>query len=568
MRRSILCLMTAAVMLAAVPRVSEILPTERFDANFLNFPQAWTMSLGKGIRIVVVKDPDAAPAAGASAPSPADPAVLVKRLAPAARVERTSLADFLGAGPLLPGQPARSADVSDVVLLLEKPAAADNAAVLRSIERLSRSKASVIVPAWFGPMESPADDDPWIVFIREASARGAVIVGAHGRAYQIGNLEFWKKIPVDTFALHVRVDGDSYSRPEALVDLPLESPAPLAAAAVALLKSAEPGLTPARVKQKLRERGRRVIWTHVRFAGTGEGGTGRVLPARSREACDRRLQAWGRPGPEVVERFTASSLDAALLLGLPPMAGGEWSRAVLRAAEARRIATGKGITVAILDHMFDEKDPAAAGKWVKPGSVIEGLPAFDESGHGTWMAHDLLAVAPDVRIMPVRICGPGHEGTAEDYAAGITYAVENGAKVISLSHRAVDPGKQAVLDAAVDRATRAGAVFVYIHYQGARSEVVVPGPVEFAAYDEGRAMAYVIGTNFIEDESFPYTWGLSQTAPMVAGVAAMVLEASPRLTPAEVKDILLSSGRGIGSGALLLDAALAVGKCLSARGTR
>jgi len=566
MRRSILCLMTAAVMLSAAPRASEILPTDRFDANFLNFPQAWTMSVGKGIKVVVVKDPDAAPAAGA--PAPADPAALVKRLAPAARVERTSLADFLGAGPLLAGQSARSTDVPDIVLLLEKPAAGDKAAALRSVERLTRSGASVILPAWFGPMEDAADDDPWIAFVREASARGAVIVGAHGRAYQIGNLEFWKKIPVDTFALHVRVDGDSYSRPEALVDRPLESPSPLAAAAVALLKGAEPGLTPGGIKERLRERGRAVVWTRLRFPGTGEGAPGRVLPAKSREACDRRLQAWGEPRPEVVERFAAPTLDAALLLGLPPMAGGEWSRAVLRAAEARRNATGKGITVAILDHMFDEKDPAAAGKWVKPGSVIEGLPAFDESGHGTWMAHDLLAVAPDVRIMPVRIYGPGHEGTAEDYAAGIAYAVENGAKIISLSHRAVDPEKQAVLDAAVDRATRAGAVFVYIHYQGTRPEVVVPGPVEFAAYDEGRAMAYVIGTNFIDDESFPYTWGLSQTAPMVAGVAAMMLEANPRLTPAEVKDILLSSGRGIGSGALLLDASLAVGKCLSARGTR
>jgi len=306
------------------------------------------------------------------------------------------------------------------------------------------------------------------------------------------------------------------------------------------------------------------------FAGEEAGRAEWVLPARSLAACDRRLHAGGGPGPEVVERFAASTLDAGLLLGLPPMAGGEWSRAVLRAAEARRKATGKGITVAILDHLFDEKDAAAASKWIKPGSVIEGQPVFDahESGHGTWMAHDLLAVAPDVRIMPVRIYGHGHEGAAEDYARGIDYAVANGARVVSLSHRPVDPEKQAVLDEAVDRATRAGVTFVYIHYLGDRPAVVVPGPVEFAAYDEGRAMVYVIGTNFIDDESFPYTWGLSPTAPMVAGVVAMMLEVNPTLTPARINEILLSSGRGIGSGRKLLDAAMAVKNCALGGATR
>jgi len=561
MRRSILCLIATAVLIGAALPVSEILPTARFDANFLNFPRGWTVSTGKGISVTVI---EAAAVEGGSG----DAAARIKRLAPGARVERTSLADFLGAGPLLPEKTAPKASVPDVVLLMIRPFPTDRAAALRSVGRLSDRGASVIIPAWFGPMESAADDDPWIIFVREASARGAVIVGAHGRAYQIGNLEFWKKIPVDTFALHEGIDGDAYSGPGALVDRPLESPVPFAAAAVALLKSLEPGLPPVVVKERLRESGRRVIWTRIRFAG--EDGTTRewVLPAMSRAACDRRLRAWGEPKPDVGERFAASSLDVALLLGLPPLTGGEWSRAVLRAAEARRKATGKGVTVALLDHMFDEKDALMAGKWVKPGSVIKGLAAFGESGHGTWMAHDLIAVAPDVQVMPVRVCGPGHDGAAEDYAAGLDYAVAHGARIISLSHRAVESGKQAVLDAAVDRATRAGVTFVFIHYQGDKLEVVVPGPIEFAAYHEDRATVFVIGTDFVDDESFPYTWGLSQTAPMVAGVAAMMLEVNPRLTPAEIKNILLSSGREIGSGAKILDAAMAVKNCAVAGATR
>jgi hypothetical protein len=251
-------------------------------ANFLNFPQAWTVSAGKGVTIVVVGTGDAVPAAGAAAPSAGDASAVVKKLAPAARVERTSLADFLGAGPFLPERTAPKEAAPDVVLLLEAPPAADHASALRSVKRLSDRGASVIIPAWFGPMENAVDDDPRIVFVREASARGAAIVGAHGRAYQIGNLEFWKKIPVDTFALHEGVDGDEYSGPDVLVDRPLESPAAFAAAAVALLKSAETGLPPALVKERLRERGRRVIWTRVRFSGEGGVARDRVLPAMSR----------------------------------------------------------------------------------------------------------------------------------------------------------------------------------------------------------------------------------------------------------------------------------------------
>lgn len=322
MRRSVLCLMTAAVLLGSVPPVSEIMPTARFDANFLNFPRGWTVSTGKGISVAVIEPAAVEGGSGGTA-------ARIKRLAPDARVERTSLADFLGAGPLLPEKTAPKAPAPDVVLLMTQPLPADRAAALRSIERLSDRGASVVIPAWFGPMENAADDDPRIVFVREASARGAVIVGAHGRAYQIGNLEFWKKMPVDTYALHEGIDGDEYSGPDALLDRPLESPAPYAAAAVALLKSVETGLPPALVKEKLREGGRRVIWTRIRFAG--EDGIVRdwVLPAMSRAAFDVRLRAWGEPKPEVGERFAASSLDVSLLLGLPPLAGGEDRKSVV-----------------------------------------------------------------------------------------------------------------------------------------------------------------------------------------------------------------------------------------------
>ena len=87
-----------------------------------------------------------------------------------------------------------------------------------------------------------------------------------------------------------------------------------------------------------------------------------------------------------LETVEGSCLDAALILGLPPMKSGQWSRSILEVSRARKLATGKGVTVAILDRMFDKESPVLKNRVVKPGSVIDGVPVFSSLGHGTWMA--------------------------------------------------------------------------------------------------------------------------------------------------------------------------------------
>ena len=108
----------------------------------------------------------------------------------------------------------------------------------------------------------------------------------------------------------------------------------------------------------------------------------------------------------------------------------------------------------------------------------------------------------------------------------------------------------------MQRATEAGVSIVYIHYYGNRSDVIVSKPIEFAEKDKD--YIYVIGTGFIDEETFPNTWGVSQTAPIVAGVIALMKELNPDLSPVEIKDILLKSGNRISSGYKILDACKAV----------
>ena len=188
-------------------------------------------------------------------------------------------------------------------------------------------------------------------------------------------------------------------------------------------------------------------------------------------------------------------------------------------------------------------------------------PVFWGDEHGTWMAKEVLAVAPKARIMPVRIRSQKQAAdVAGNYIKGIEYAVANGAQVISLSHQPILKERQGELDAAIEKAAQKGVVFVYIHYAGRRCDMVLTGPIEFASTHQkdlvGRV--YTIGTHGAW--GFPYTWGYSGTAPMVAGVVALIREINPRLSPAEIVALLRQTADTSVEGYPLVDAYAAVKK--------
>jgi subtilisin family serine protease len=178
------------------------------------------------------------------------------------------------------------------------------------------------------------------------------------------------------------------------------------------------------------------------------------------------------------------------------------------------------------------------------------------------MASELVKVAPDVKIMPVRIhtfeWPDDYEKTEypRRLIEAIEYSIRNGADVISISQPPVPDEWQAQLDEVAQKAADAGVTIVYIHYYGQRKDVVIPSAIEAAKIDAAKRQehVYVVCTGFIDESSFPNTFGLSVTAPIVAGVVAMMKEKNPDLKPAEIHDILLNTGRPIKSGHKILDA--------------
>ena len=128
----------------------------------------------------------------------------------------------------------------------------------------------------------------------------------------------------------------------------------------------------------------------------------------------------------------------------------QWAVSMIRLPEAHTVTRGAGVTVAVLDTSVDLTHPALAGRLVSgydfvdmdadPGEV--GAP--DQNvvyGHGTHVAGLVALVAPEARIMPVRVLDSDGVGNIWVIAEALAYAVnpdgdlntDDGVDVINLS---------------------------------------------------------------------------------------------------------------------------------------
>ncbi len=114
--------------------------------------------------------------------------------------------------------------------------------------------------------------------------------------------------------------------------------------------------------------------------------------------------------------------------------------AQVRLDAAHTVNRGSGVTIAILDTGVALTHPAFL-----PSSLVPGIDLVDNDnapndtgpgfgwGHGTHVAGVVARMAPQAKIMPVRVLDANGRGNSFALAYGIEWAVANGAEVINLS---------------------------------------------------------------------------------------------------------------------------------------
>jgi hypothetical protein len=271
---------------------------------------------------------------------------------------------------------------------------------------------------------------------------------------------------------------------------------------------------------------------------------------------------------------------------VPARAKNGWAYDMVRADEAHALGfTGRGIRVAILDNGIDPRAKGITGKVAANFDAIHAANGLQE--HGTATAGIVAAetnaeagiggVAPDVEILNVKVCVMSNCRT-EAMIPGLRWAIDNGADVISMSIGG--PGVDAAVASLIKEATEKGIVVVaaagntaciyrYESWDGTKDRNCTKtmlsrnypgfypsdGVITVGAVDRERKRANYSSYNAEVDIAAPGTgvsttfpWGpnadfggTSAATPVVAGVAALVLQAAPSLTAAQVQSVLQMS---------------------------
>ncbi|MFH8757775.1 type VII secretion-associated serine protease mycosin [Streptomyces atroolivaceus] len=294
----------------------------------------------------------------------------------------------------------------------------------------------------------------------------------------------------------------------------------------------------------------------------------------------------------------ATATAFALLPAVPARADAirdqQWGLEALHTDRAWQTTKGKGITVAVLDTGVDDAHPDLAGQ-VLPGKDLIGFGAGrgDRSWalHGTAMAgiiagrgngpgrgDGVLGVAPEAKILPVRVIlesgdparAKARKSRGTALADGIRWAADQGADVINLSlgddseSAHPEPGEDAAVQyalgkgvAVVASAGNSGEKGDRISYPAAYPGVIAVAAVDqygtHAAFSTRRWYATVSapGVDIVvanPDQHYYIEWGTSAASAFVSGAVALVRAAHPDLSPAQLKTLLADTARDAPAG--------------------
>ncbi len=232
----------------------------------------------------------------------------------------------------------------------------------------------------------------------------------------------------------------------------------------------------------------------------------------------------------------------------------------------RAHATGKQVSVAVVDSGVDATHPAVAGR-LEHACVVGRGPdgavvcressageSVDSYGHGTGVAGVIASLAPDVRITSVKVLNDYNQCTGEEFIAGLRWAVERRVKLINLSLATAKPAYHSELFELCEQAHVQGLIIVAarrnfgeIGLPAKFSNVIGVDREDFLdryriRYYPSQAVTYgAHGTNVRVpglNGGYALQTGTSFATPHVTGILALLLEPFPDLLCCEAKTIL------------------------------
>ncbi|MBT4722176.1 S8 family serine peptidase, partial [Candidatus Falkowbacteria bacterium] len=219
---------------------------------------------------------------------------------------------------------------------------------------------------------------------------------------------------------------------------------------------------------------------------------------------------------------------------------------------------------------------------------------IDDNGHGTHVAglaaSTYMGVAPRAKILPVKVLSADGQGDLGTIAAGILYAIDQGADIINLSlggnagdeitaelqeiinSVALAKSNNSLIIAAAGNGGMDGIgdcndnlpiypaniqqdnilsiasvdsynqLTSYSNFGGTTVHIAAPGGDQSNGGLNSTGLPYCYGP--CSDDDIPYraSMGTSMATPVVAGVAAVIKSAKLSLTYKEIKDLILNNG--------------------------
>ena len=233
------------------------------------------------------------------------------------------------------------------------------------------------------------------------------------------------------------------------------------------------------------------------------------------------------------------------------------------------------IVIAVLDTGVARSHPALVGHLLSGTSTLYTTgPAQSEEevadgtnnkgvGHGTMIAGIIARLAPSVKILPIRVLNSDGTGTTLSLIRGIRYALDHGAKVISMSCEFKQ--KSDALQDAIHDVQDHGAILVasagndntqYAPYPAGDSHVIAVASVEsdntksfysnYGSWVSVSAPGTGIESTWWQGGYAKWS-GTSFATPCVSAEAALLFADTPSTRPDDIRKIIQNSSLSLDS---------------------